>query len=241
MKALDPVEDDDSTSPTAPSDTGSTDASTGKFQKAWEAWNSKPENNAALLQFGISMLQPHAPGQDSIGAAANAVGSAGEAASRSIASQKAQEAADSAEEDKAAQRANQATTAGSGRITAQAYADSVKNAALKPGGATNELRTQASFRSWLAKPEDTTGMLADPVLGAIQKQFPDVKTKADLLANPAAKAAAYAMFKSQVADPGDGGGTGDVVVPPTTTPKIRTIYKDGKPYSWDGVNPPVPQ
>lgn len=204
MAGLDPEED------VAPGDTSSQDASKPGFQKAWSAWTSKPENNAALLQFGISMLQPRSPGQSAVGAFANSIGSAGEASGRVTAQQRLDENQTALEEDKAAQRENQATVAGSGRINANAYKTAVDNQVAGGGkGTSSTLRMQQGFRSWLVKPEDTTGMNADPVLGAVQKQFPNIKTKADLLADPAAKAAALRIYStvSPVEEGDDTSGT----------------------------------
>src|SRR3954467_9476029 len=90
---------------------GSEDASKPGFQKAWNAWTSKPENNAALLQFGISMLQPRAPGQSGIGSIANAIGDAGGAAGRVQETQRAEDLQEANIADKEAQRENQAVTA----------------------------------------------------------------------------------------------------------------------------------
>lgn len=243
---FDPEED------VAPGDTTSQDASKPGFQSAWNKWTSRPENNAALLQFGISMLQPRAPGQSVIGAAANSIGNAGEAVGRVNAQTRADEAQASTEEDKAAQRENQKTVAESGRITANAYGRSVDNSIANPKvGTSGALRVQQDFRKWLAKPDDQTGLTTDPVVGAIQKQFPNVKTKADLLNDPAARAAAFRLFSQQMTteptddgtlDSGSGGGSPAPVPPVPGT--ARTIYDSkGKPFTWDGVpgHPPVAQ
>lgn len=216
--------------------TGSVDASTPKIQQAWNAWSSKPENNAALLQFGISMLQPRAPGQSGIGALANSIGEGAQASGRVQAQSKADEATAAGEEDKAQQRSTQAYTAESGRITANAHKDSAGLG--RSGGLTAAARLSGKFQTWLAKPEDTTGMMSDPVLGAVQKQFPNIKTKADLLADPAAKMAALRIF-STVNPEEDGSNTevpGSTVAPPVATPTpVNPSYKmpDGRVITWN--------
>lgn len=48
----------------------------------WSEWVGKPNNRAALMQFGIAMLQPMGMGQNVLGHAASAVGSGGEASQR---------------------------------------------------------------------------------------------------------------------------------------------------------------
>ena len=50
---------------TLPQDTGggqSSDMSQpSKLKQAWDSWTSRPENNAAMMNFGLSMMNP-APG-----------------------------------------------------------------------------------------------------------------------------------------------------------------------------------
>lgn len=230
----------------APSDTSSTDNSKSGIRQAWDEWTSRPENNAALLQFGIAMLQPRAPGQSGIGQFANAIGEAGQASERNIAAQQA-EAQQGFEQGIKSQEAAARTT------TAKAYADQVKAAAggKDKTGLQGLLRQQADFRRWLAKPEDQTGLTADPILAAIQKSFPDVKSKGDLLSNPAALSAARKLFS--VASPsedeeGDSGVAAPQASPAPAVPAApaaqpRIIYDaQGKPYQWDGIqgHPPVP-
>lgn len=54
----------------------------GKLLDGWNSWVDKPNNRAALMQFGIAMLQPMGMGENASGHFANAVGSAGEAHQR---------------------------------------------------------------------------------------------------------------------------------------------------------------
>lgn len=224
---------------------GSVDASKPKVQKLWDAWTSKPENNAALLQFGLAMLQPRAPGQSGVGAAANAVAEAGGASGRVVAQQKADDLAASTEEDRKATTAAKTATAAASTSNAAAYGRSVDNATGggdKGVGAKASLRIQQDFRKWLAKPDDTSGLSVDPVVGAIQKRFPNVKNKGDLLADPAARAEAFKLFSSQMTtEPSD---TGDITTEPTpaTTPPIaapsapiRRYNAQGKAVEWNGT------
>ncbi len=51
----------------------------------WEAFFNKPETRAALLQFGVSMLQGTRPGETNFGSFGRAAGEAGEAANRATA------------------------------------------------------------------------------------------------------------------------------------------------------------
>jgi hypothetical protein len=48
----------------------------------WNSWIDKPGNRAAMMQFGIAMLQPMQPGESLLSHGANALGYAGEAENR---------------------------------------------------------------------------------------------------------------------------------------------------------------
>lgn len=244
--ALDPED----TSPAGPQDSQSSDQSKPGLRAAWDAWTSRPENNAALLQFGLAMLQPRSPGQSGVGQFASAIGQGAEASDRNVAAQR-------AEADAEANRTFKKEESGARNVTAQAYAEQVRQGATKPDkiGAQSALRLQSDFRKWLAKPEDTTGLSVDPIVGALSKQFPGVKTKADLLSDPAARSAAFKLFSSQIAEPDEesdtSGGTppspspapAQVAPAVQPAPQSRTVYdKQGKPYLWDGIagHQPVP-
>lgn len=240
MRGLDPENTDPN--PSVPTDSQSTDQSQSGLRAAWDKWTSRPENNAALLQFGLAMLQPRSPGQNAVGQFANAVGQGAEASQRNIETQQAQQ------KEEAAQAIKDRETS-SKEKTAEAYAEQVRQGGAKGDANTlkGTLKTQADFRKWLAKPEDALGMTTDPIVGAISKQFPDVKTKADLLNNPAARNAAYKLFSSTVAEPGEEGSTPAPAAtgqPPAPSggPQPRIIYKGTVPYQWDGIpgHAPVP-
>lgn len=219
----------------APGDTSSQDASKPGFQKAWNAWTSKPENNAALLQFGISMLQPRAPGQSGIGSIANAIGDAGGAAGRVQETQRAEDLQEANIADREAQRENQASLAASKNIEANAYDYAARNKTpVGGGGLSGLLRVQQDFRKWLVKPEDTTGMSVDPIVGAISKTFPHIKTKADLLNDQAAMAAARRLFEAQMttepSDTGEALGAGSAA--PAAAPPAPIVAHDKSGKLW---------
>lgn len=231
MAGLDPDED------AAPS-TNATDASSTPVHDAWSQWTSNPANNAALLQFGIAMLQPRAPGQSGIGAAANAIGEAGGAAGRVTAAQDAEDAAATKTADTESQIAARAATSKAAVTNADAYSALVGAKTSVPGGASAALKVQGDYRKWLAKPDDLTGMTSDPILGAIQKQYPEIKSKADLLANPSANAAAMRLFATSLATTDDGapasGGPAPVATP--SNPQTKTFYDSkGNPQSFNLV------
>lgn len=215
-------------------DTSSADASKSGVRAAWDQWTSKPENNAALLQFGIAMMQPRAQGQSSVGQFGNAIGEAGEASTRNVAAQ-------NQELDRAAQREERLSTAAyrtkqgdAALMNAGAYGRQVDN--LVPGGAglartklSQEYRTQQAFRTWLQKSEDILG--ADPLVGVIKKEFPGIQNKSDLVGNGAALKRAYQIYAQQFnTEPPD-----DTGAPPAATQPPNTgVATPPSP------NPPVP-
>lgn len=65
--------------------------SPGNLYDSWNKWIDKPNNRAALMQFGIAMLQPVGMGETGVSHFANAVGAAGQAGQRVTEQQQAQE------------------------------------------------------------------------------------------------------------------------------------------------------
>lgn len=63
-----------------PDNTGGTDV--GGLADKWRGWVAKPSNRAALMQFGVAMLQPIQQGETGSSRFANALGSGGEASER---------------------------------------------------------------------------------------------------------------------------------------------------------------
>lgn len=216
------MSDFDPTETVAPGDTQSTNNSQSKVRQAWDAWSSDPANNAFLLQTGLALLQPRSPGQSGIGQFANAIGQGAEASSRNT-SERESEAQSRETLRLKGEEAKARTT------TANAYADSVKqNAAGSSDGTKGALALQKAYRQWLAKPEDTTGSTTDPIVGAISKKFPHIKSKADLLADPAASAEAFRLFKAQIAGADEGGDTG-TPAPSSPPPSSAPAPQQGRP------------
>lgn len=79
----------------------------------WKGWINAPENRAALMQFGLAMMQPVGLGQTPVGAFGQAAGAGMEARDRSITEQEAK--ATQAEETALKRR-----QVGAGELTAEA-------------------------------------------------------------------------------------------------------------------------
>lgn len=220
--------DPNSEEPVVPQDTQSSDVSKPSgLRRAWDAWTSKPENNAAMLQFGLNMLQPRAPGQSALGQFASSIGAGAEASGRETALQTAEQKSEEelALKQRGAASKEQETGAYSKYMGAQA-----ENVGAKKGGVSGRIATQRSFNTWLAKPPDplsaSLGQTGDPILEAIQKQFPEVKTKGDLLSNPKALGAARRLFETNLSEPDE--DTGLLSTPqaaPAAAPAAQ--YKEG--------------
>jgi hypothetical protein len=193
-------------------DSQSSDQSKSGLRQAWDAWTSKPENNAALLQFGIAMLQPRSPGQSGIGAVANAVGEGAQASERNVALQQAQQKEEAAQAIKERE-------AGSREVTAQAYADQVGQGGKKgKGGMQAQLMQQRAFNTWMMKPSDLTGLSEDPIFKAVQQRFPDIKTKADIINNAAARDYARGLMAVAAPEPDEEAGATSTPTPAAAAP-----------------------
>lgn len=109
---------------------GATGFDVGKLSQEWKTWLDDPQNKAALMQFGISLMQPVGLGQSALGHLGQAVGAGGEAANRLAKEQLNEEEATS----KQGLRESQATAAEQRATTAQAR--------LEGAGVRDELRRQ---------------------------------------------------------------------------------------------------
>lgn len=109
----------DQSVPQAPQGAGNTTDLAG----GWRDWINRPNNQAALMQFGIAMMQPIGIGETPLSHAASAVGSGGEAAARVTKQGLAEREASSREELRAAQ----AGLAGARAETAGARSDAAAN------------------------------------------------------------------------------------------------------------------
>lgn len=213
--------DFDPTATPVPGDTQSTNNSQSKIHQAWDAWTSDPANNAMLLQTGLALLQPRAPGQSGIGQFANAVGQGAEAGSRNLEAQEA-ERASLAKQSVQQQEADARTT------TAGAYKDQVKQNGVGGKGATNAIKLQQDFNRWLKSPEDAVGLTKDSLTEAFKKRHPDVKEKADIINNPQYLREAQQLFTQMqggVSDSGDGADSTSIPPASAAPPQAgRPVY-----------------
>lgn len=224
------MSDFDPTDTSIQGDTQSTNNSQSGVRRAWDAFTSRPENNAALLQFGLAMLQPRAPGQTGLGQFANAVGQGAEASSRNVEAQQ-------AEDKQASEIENKKSEAESRRITANAYSRQVDNpgGASSGRGASNMIKLQQDFNRWLRSPEDQTGLTSDPIVAALRKQYPDIKTKGDLINNPAALAAARQLFTRSSGNVASDSTDEEVGTAPAPAPAPATPPQSGRPVYQKGT------
>lgn len=179
---LDPY---DPTLPAAPAGV-STDASQpGALKKMWDNWTSRPENNAAMLNFGLQLLQPVAPGQTQLGHFASAIGAGAEASGRNVAAQEerqlAEQKAGLAERE---ETRKEAETAAYGELVRGKGGAGTKPELLQ---LQQRIKSQAAenkaFSTWLTG-EGGKFVMEDNVWNAVKQKFPQIKTKTDLMQNP---------------------------------------------------------
>lgn len=114
----------------------------GDLTSGWNDWINKPNNRAALAQFGIAMLQPMGMGEGTLSHFANAAGAAGEASQNVT---------------KEAQQQEKLDTDTTARLTtanaAETRANAAQDRALYSGqlqnerGLTSQLQAQARARA----------------------------------------------------------------------------------------------
>jgi hypothetical protein len=121
----------------------------------WRDWIGRPDNRAALMQFGIAMLQPVGVGETPLSHAAGAVGHAGEAAGR-VQGQELKEREVSSKEDLRSAQANaaeaRATTAGARSDTAAArlgIAQQGLDLKQQQMDANNRIRAMLGYQGYL--------------------------------------------------------------------------------------------
>ena len=160
------------------------DSQTGTLSKAWNTWTSRPENNAAMINFGLQLMQPIGPGQTRLGHFGEAVGAGAEASQRSIESQRKQEQEDEAAALKEREEARKEEETGY-------YGQSVRSAAAARAGGGAALRLNMikanlkagnDFDKWANSPEDV--MANDPRMVNIRAAHPEIKSKADYIKSP---------------------------------------------------------
>lgn len=120
----------------------------GNLVDSWNKWVDKPNNRAALMQFGIAMLQPVGMGETGTSHFANAIGAAGQA-HQNVTKEAEEAEKSSTEAELRTSRAAAAETSANAAETRALYAG--ENAALRKqtSEATNlarSLQAQASAR-----------------------------------------------------------------------------------------------
>lgn len=176
----------------------------------WRDWINQPDNRAALMQFGVAMLQPMGMGESILTHGANAIGEGGEAAGRV--------------HETEAKRAGEASladyrdrTAGAREDTAGARVLSAENrgGVTATASFTAKMRQDAAFRKWASSPEDLTG--GDPIVKAL-----GAKSKGEIIADPVLRDKARKLYK-EIGEGGDGGAA----QLETETPQVATTDQGG--------------
>lgn len=181
----------------------STDVSSKSgLSQAWDAWTSKPENNAAMINFGLQLMQPMQIGQNRLGHFAQAIGAGGEAATRNILAQEEEQK----REEESALKEREATRKERETDLYGQYVNK-QTASSKP----ETMRMQAQIRMQAKRNEDFSKWLSgkdlfmdDTLFRQVQRKFPNIKEKADIRADPEAfRYAQSEHAKAYVPDPED--------------------------------------
>jgi hypothetical protein len=232
--------------PTLPEDTAgrSSDASDrGTLSKMWDSWTAKPENNAALMQFGLNMMAPNVTGGGFLGHVAQGLGGGMEARDRSVAAE--QEREKSEEELALKERA-----AASKEREVGAYEEMAKSRGAgglrKLGPLELQVIGQKALNSWANKPSDI--LSGDTYVNTIKSRHPEVKgsgpkgelTKGDIMADPRLRKEVQQMMT-----PSGDQYTGGILGGATTMDAAGTgggaSPQDQQALAWARANPSDPR
>lgn len=175
--------------PDQPAGASSDASQKGTLSKMWDSWTSHPSNNAALINFGLQMMQPIGAGQSQMGHFAQAIGAGAEASQRNTAAEEErQHYADTQalKEQEAARKERETDLYGR-------YVDNVGQGRnmRKLGPMELSVIGQKKYNDWLLKSPDI--IAGDPFINRLQQMHPEIKgtgkngalTKADVANNPA--------------------------------------------------------
>lgn len=179
------------------------------LRQMWDSWTSRPENNAAMINFGLQLMQPLAPGQTQLGHFAQAVGAGGEASSRNVAQE--QERAKQESELDLKERAQTVR-----EEEGSAYSQYMRNRnTTDKMGTQRLLRAQADWNKWrlgAQKPDDlVSGQQPDTTVTILRERTGNkTLTKAQILQDPALSRMAESIIKGEGTGqaPTAGSGTG---------------------------------
>jgi len=186
-----------------------TDASQpGTLGKLWDAWTSRPENNAAMINFGLQLMQPIAPGQSRLGHWAQAVGAGAEATTRNVAAE--EERQKEAEKEALAERK---MTAEEELSSAHSQYYLTRNAADKLSLTKMNQKEAMWNRYRMAKePQDdimNPGTSTDTTLNLMRRITNNPKlTKTEMLSDPVMSRRAESIVKGEDSGLGSAGGGG---------------------------------
>ena len=211
------------------------DSQTGTLSKAWNAWTSRPENNAAMINFGLSMMNP-APGNllSNIG---YGIGSAAEGMGANVKRQEERQQYEEAQALKEEEQARKEEETGY-------YGQSVRSAAAARAGGGAALRLNMikanlkagnDFDKWAYTKDDLTG--PDPRMENIMRLHPEIKSKADYLRSPYYQQDKQKYQREHAAEyyenpelvGGGGGITSGAEIPPGARP---VTGPNGQPGYW---------
>lgn len=195
----------------------STDASNkATLGKMWDSWTSHPENNAAMINFGLQLMQPLGPGESQLGHFGRAIGAAGEASTANVEAQRKQEALEEQQEQAQEGLNIKEREAGAyekiAEQRAQGKTPSAFNQRMKDQAAENR-----DFYEWLTG-KGGKYTTEDNLWQAMQSKYPTLKSKADLMNQSGTEPYNYARqlfhrFHQSGGDQGDSsGGTPQTVV-----------------------------
>jgi hypothetical protein len=217
---------DASLPPDQPAGTSADASQPGVLRKAWDTWTSRPENNAAMINFGLQLMQPIGPGQSRLGHWGEAIGAGAEASSRNVAEQQTREETER-KADLAERKAQVEEERGS------AYSEYMRNRNIQDKFGTQRLlKQQGDWNRWRTGKDVTEDLMNpgrsnDTTVNLIRQSTgrKDL-TKSQILNDPALASMAERIIKGE----GGGGGAPGVQEGATATGPggTRIIFQGGR-------------
>jgi heme-degrading monooxygenase HmoA len=174
--------------------------------KLWDSWTSKPENNAAMISFGLNMMQPKYPGETGLSHFANAIGAGAESSTANVAAQEARDVAE--QKSDLAERAQQVK-----EEEGSAYSQYMRNRNTADKLTLSKmLKSNSDWQKWKNSPEPQddiiSGRSRDSVVNYIRSRDPRWKgyNKSDVMNDPGARAEAEKYVRQGPSEAGAGEG-----------------------------------
>lgn len=202
----------------------------------WRNWMANDQNRSALLQFGVSLMQPMGFGQNAVGHVGQAIGSVGEMAGRRQEADRKERETDSRAELRTAQAGLAESRAANAGTSAARAADRLEMARERLGFERERFRTSTLVRLQTAWGREVERINANNMLVPPDQRRP-VPTFEEYVRNNPHVAAGVGMDQGAGAPAASDSGTSHPEAPRDPRQRTRgTTYNTPQgPMVWEGT------